>query len=331
MNENPFWALIAGEPLPCAREQGCGVQRTVTRNHRGYHLLHPAIVRQVEHRRFGDVGILQQNLLDFARIDILAAGDDHVALAVEDGEIALVVDAAEIAGAQPAVLHHAPGRIRIAPVARHGHRAFHQDLADRILIRFVRRREFDRDVGERPPAGEQQVFVSRARLAMGLRRETRHRSGFGRAVTLRKLAREGRGRALQRANRHRRRGIEDHAQRRQIEVADIRLLQHSVDHGRHEMRVGHAMPRHQLQHALRIELRHDHRGAAGSEARKQVVPHATDMKERHRRERHVRIGEVEHLFDRAPAVEQEPAMGQFRALRNSGGAACIEQAGGVIR
>ena len=132
-------------------------------------------------------------------------------------EIALVIDAAEIAGAQPAVLHRVRGRVRIAPVARHGHRALHQDLADIVLSPLSGGASFTVDIAERPPAGEQQVFAAGARLAMIVRRQAGHHAGFGRAVALREIAGEGRGRALQRRGRHGRGRIEHHAQRRQIE------------------------------------------------------------------------------------------------------------------
>ena len=39
-----------------------------------------------------------EHVLDLARIDVVAAGDDHVGGAVDQSEIALLVEAADVAG-----------------------------------------------------------------------------------------------------------------------------------------------------------------------------------------------------------------------------------------
>ena len=51
----------------------------------------------VEHRR-----VAEENLLDLDRVDVLAAGDDHVLLAVDEGDEALGVHAPEVARVEPA-------------------------------------------------------------------------------------------------------------------------------------------------------------------------------------------------------------------------------------
>jgi hypothetical protein len=48
--------------------------------------------------------VLVEDLLDLARVDVVAAADDHLLLAVDDEEVAVVVDLAHVAGAEPAVV-----------------------------------------------------------------------------------------------------------------------------------------------------------------------------------------------------------------------------------
>ena len=48
-------------------------------------------------------GMLVEHLLDLARVDVVAAADDHVLLAVDDVEVAVLVLAADVAGGEPAV------------------------------------------------------------------------------------------------------------------------------------------------------------------------------------------------------------------------------------
>ena len=74
----------------------------VFRDDEGDHLLAPFGVRPADDRALGDRGVAQQHFLDLARIDVRAAGDDHVLRAVADGEEAVRVQAADVAGVQPA-------------------------------------------------------------------------------------------------------------------------------------------------------------------------------------------------------------------------------------
>jgi hypothetical protein len=48
--------------------------------------------------------VLVEDLLDLARVDVVAAADDHVLLAVDDEEVAVLVDAGHVARVEPAVL-----------------------------------------------------------------------------------------------------------------------------------------------------------------------------------------------------------------------------------
>jgi hypothetical protein len=59
----------------------------------------------------GDGGVLVQHLLDLARVDVVAAADDEVLLAVDDEQVAVLVGVAEVAGVEPAVLERLGRRL----------------------------------------------------------------------------------------------------------------------------------------------------------------------------------------------------------------------------
>ena len=61
------------------------------------------LVGNADHRHVGDRRMAEQRVLDFGRIDVLAAGDDHVLHAVVDVEVAVRVEIAGVAGVEPAV------------------------------------------------------------------------------------------------------------------------------------------------------------------------------------------------------------------------------------
>src|ERR1700682_6312017 len=83
--------------------------------------LAPFGVGPADHRYFADFLVREQNFLDLARINVGAAGNDHVLGAVLQREIALGVEDADVAGVQPAVFERRLARLRILPIARHHH------------------------------------------------------------------------------------------------------------------------------------------------------------------------------------------------------------------
>ena len=77
------------------------------------------------HRR-----MLVEHLLDLARVDVVAAADDHVLLAVDDEVVAVGIDAADVAGVEPTVRVDRLGRrVGALPVALHDIVAADGDLA----------------------------------------------------------------------------------------------------------------------------------------------------------------------------------------------------------
>ena len=91
--------------------------------------LAPLLVGQPDHRAVAHRGVLHQRLLDLGRVDVEAAGDDHVLQAVDDEQVALVVEVADVAGVVPAEARGRGGRLRVLVVAGHHERAAHDDLA----------------------------------------------------------------------------------------------------------------------------------------------------------------------------------------------------------
>ena len=85
---------------------------------------------QPEHRHLGHRRVLVQRLLDLAAGDVLAAGLDHVLLAVHHGQVALGVQHAQVAAVEPAAGERLRGAVRVVPVAEHRVRAAVHDLAD---------------------------------------------------------------------------------------------------------------------------------------------------------------------------------------------------------
>src|SRR5918994_1268231 len=56
----------------------------------------PLLARDADHRHVDHVGVLQQHDLDVGGIDVEAAGDDHVLLAVEQDDETVLVDATHV-------------------------------------------------------------------------------------------------------------------------------------------------------------------------------------------------------------------------------------------
>src|SRR5205823_7055907 len=63
----------------------------------------PLLTGNADHGRFGNSVKLVKHVLDFGRIDVLAAGNVHVLPAIDDVVKTFLVDPRGIAGMQPAV------------------------------------------------------------------------------------------------------------------------------------------------------------------------------------------------------------------------------------
>src|SRR3990170_2323004 len=106
--------LVAADVRPAMVDDLLGRERHTGFGHddREQRLAVP-IVGNTDDRRLADAGVTVQNGLDFAGVNVLAAGDDHVLLAVDQEEIPILVEAPEVAGMKPSV----PENLCILPVA----------------------------------------------------------------------------------------------------------------------------------------------------------------------------------------------------------------------
>src|SRR5690348_7933054 len=77
------WVLVGGDPLlDVLADLLRGQLLALVEHDRGADLLAPLVVGDAEHRRFADLRVLVENLLDLARIDVVTAADNQVLLAV---------------------------------------------------------------------------------------------------------------------------------------------------------------------------------------------------------------------------------------------------------
>jgi hypothetical protein len=78
--------------------------------------LAPFVVGDAEDGDVQDRGMTVERVFDLGRIDVDAARDDHVALAVADVHEAIVVDPRDVADREPVAPHRVARRFRLLPV-----------------------------------------------------------------------------------------------------------------------------------------------------------------------------------------------------------------------
>src|SRR3979411_1716982 len=93
---NLMLAELAGEECPeLVQREWHGA---VAQFDKGLRRLAAVLVRYADHDHFLHRGVFIDRLLDHLRIDVEAAGDDHVLLAIDQKEIAVPVHVADVAG-----------------------------------------------------------------------------------------------------------------------------------------------------------------------------------------------------------------------------------------
>src|SRR5207249_11639321 len=98
----------------------------------GHDLLAVLLGGNADHLDVGDVGVRVEKLLHFARVDVLAAADDHVLDPADDVDVALLVHGGEVAGVHPARrVDRLARRLLVVPVAAHDDVAAAAQLAGR--------------------------------------------------------------------------------------------------------------------------------------------------------------------------------------------------------
>src|ERR1700754_3946588 len=96
-------ALVRRQPLARERDDllfgGLALQCD-----NGFHRFTPLLVGHADDGDLGDRGMLGQYPLDLDRVDVLAAGDDHVLEPVLDEDVAALIDPADVTAPKPTVL-----------------------------------------------------------------------------------------------------------------------------------------------------------------------------------------------------------------------------------
>src|ERR1700710_1176013 len=90
----------------------------------------PLLAGNADHRALRHRRMLRDDVFHLHRIDVLAAGDDHVLYAIDQIDIAFLVHVAAVAGMHPVVDHGPGGFFRAFPIAHHHILAADRDFAD---------------------------------------------------------------------------------------------------------------------------------------------------------------------------------------------------------
>ena len=286
------------------------------------------LVGQAEDLDLGDAGMGEEKLLDLARIDVLAAAQDHVLDAPGDAREALGVDHGQIARVHPAVDQDGVGPFAVVPVALHHRIAAGQQFA---LLSH----------GQDPA-------VPIHHLAFHVRMDAAHRADalFDRVID---VGLKGHGRGFGHAIgdghvRHvhprldllhhlHRAGCARHdagAQARQVEAGEVGMVKLGHEHRGHaiERRAPLAADRAQRVAGIEAFARDDH-GRALGDAAQGAHDHAEAMVEGHRDAEAVPFGQP-HRGGDVRGIVDDVAMGQagpFRAARGARGELDVDRVG----
>jgi hypothetical protein len=99
------------------------------RHHEGLDPFAPLAVVYAHHRDLRHLRVGLDRCLHLGRVDVDAAGDDHVPLATLDEEAAVAIPAGEVPDAEEAVAHARSRRLVVVVVARHEHLVARVELA----------------------------------------------------------------------------------------------------------------------------------------------------------------------------------------------------------
>ena len=262
--------------------------------------LSPPIRGDAHHGGFGDGLVAGEDGFQIARVDVEPAGDDHVLLAIHQDEKAVGIEPADVAAADETlaarvVPFRLGGPLGALVVSVHDPGRVPDDLADLARRHFL--------------AGlvDEANVVVRRRLAdgvklVGMEMGGQHASAaaLGQAVVLGETA----GPALQDvgldAGRERRARRQLHDEAREVVAVEIRHGHDAPVLHRHQHGVRGAVPFRQLQKAVRVELLHQHGGAAVAERGQEAHQRRVRIKRR-RDDRH-RCGAIAVGWRRASAA-----------------------------
>src|ERR1700738_1592618 len=112
------------------QDDGLGIEDgTVPQHDDGMHAFTPALVGYADDPAHLHLAQLRDHVLDFCRVDVLAAADDHVLDTVDHVEVAVGVHTTTIAGMHPSAFERRRRLGGLVPVPRHDRRPANGDLA----------------------------------------------------------------------------------------------------------------------------------------------------------------------------------------------------------
>ena len=278
----------------------------------------------------------QQRLFHFFGRHHFAAALDEILGAASQIDVAIIILIAQVAGVNPAGTQRLPGGGFFLPVAGHHPGAARHDFAGfaqrHRLPGLVHDGHFH--IFQRLADGTQAAqlaldFLRAALQQMVFRRQHGDgRGGFGLPESVDETGAGQPGDGLaDYFRRHRRRAVGNHLQTGQIEVAELRVVQQLFQHRRHQHGPVDGVLLHQRQPQQRLELAHDHLGAAGVHGgQRRLQP--GDMVVRHRHQ----IGLFQIGVGRGNGgkdVGSKAVVGEHYAFGEVGGAGGEHNDGGV--
>ena len=183
-----FRQFVPGNAFTCESDNLFRVKRRPGFRHdAGLDRLAPFFIRHADNGDIGNLRMREKRVLNFRRIDIFTARNNHVFDAVMDEDIALIIEEAGIAGIKPAVTHRIRRRFGFGPIALHigfGAHDYFADLALRnILAVLIDNAYLDAGIG----LAAATQFAARRVMVFGLQIGAAT-GGFGKAVNLHEIA-----------------------------------------------------------------------------------------------------------------------------------------------
>src|SRR5450759_4014872 len=113
--------LVGGDlPFAPGGQLIAGDLRALARHDPGHDLFAVLLGRHADDLDVGDVGMAVNDLLDLARVNVLAAANDHVLDPPDDVQVSLLIHRSEVAGVHPAgPVDRQPRRVLVIPVPAH--------------------------------------------------------------------------------------------------------------------------------------------------------------------------------------------------------------------
>ena len=276
--------------------------------------------------------MLRQRIFDFGRIDVFAAADDHVLQTIGDEDEAVLVHVGTVTGMHPAVFECGCGLLGLVPVALHHIRAPHDHLAHRAARHLAPLGVDDAHLAAkaRPASCAQLAELA----ALGGMRPGRidgcQRRELGHAVGLHEAHPGQRGHGpLDHCFRHRGGAIGDGVQCTQVaRLLHRRMVDHHLDHGRHQQHMGDPVAGHDVEHPFGVEARHDRMRIAFDPVRHR---HAHVGQMEHRRGMQIgAVGGGQTIGAHRQARAAQIGVAEHHPLGKTGGAAGVENAGQVV-